>query len=409
MMLFNTAIKELKRRKVMNVITVIEFAVSIILVGVMVTAVMIKYKYYAPFKDIYRSNGIYCEFVYAADGFGKPEQRLLFDEQLFAYLPEAEEIICSNEVKSFPIINGEPVEAKCYSYNDELIRRYRPYVGGGEWFDLNSTEIQALVSENHYGWDVGDSIQIIGNEDCLLTVRIIGMLKSGEKLPAMQHEHNGSTDFNMFFSEPDAERTDIPKLLFSSSQLSNNGFIGQSCRSALITYPEEVSESQLDSDKKELLRLGGIFTTDLKTIEEASIDYFLTQLSNYLPLLIVVLVLTFVSSISITALSTRQRLRDYTVYYICGSTWQSCALVNLFYSVIISLLALISSFAVYKLLPRLPSSFFADLPMTIASDRWVVISVTVLIGLFILVSMIMPLIIIGRNTPKEILTGRNDR
>ena len=185
--------------------------------------------------------------------------------------------------------------------------------------------------------------------------------------------------------------------------------MGQSCRTALIKYPEGVSESQLDADKKELLRLGGIFTTDLKTIEEASIDYFLTQLSNYLPLLIVVLVLTFVSSISITALSTRQRLRDYTVYYICGSTWKSCALVNLFYSVIISLLALISSFAVYKLLPRLPSSFFADLPMTIASDRWVVISVTVLIGLFILVSMIMPLIIIGRNTPKEILTGRNDR
>lgn len=410
MMLLGTAVKEFKRHFFMNLITLIELAVSIVLVSVMVTAVMIRYKYYAPFKDMYNSKGIYSEFIYAAQGFATPDQRLLCDEELFEFLSSPEFIVCSNEVKTFPIIDGETVSAKCYSYNDELINRYQPKLANGEWFDTSSGEVQAIVSKNEFGWKTGDTIEIMGDDEGLIQVKIIGEVKEDvEKLPGIQHNPDNSNDFNMFFTVYDYENEEMPLLLFSSSQLTRNGCKSQSCRAALIKYPGSISEGELDIDRKQLTELGGIYSADLGYMNENSIDYFLLQISNYLPLILVVLIMTFVSSISITALSTRQRLRDYAIYYICGSKWRSCALVNLIYALIVSAFAGIGALVFYRLLPKIPSSAFANLSMTIASDIWITISVAVLIGIYILVSMIMPLIIIGKHTPKEILTGGNNK
>lgn len=404
-MLFNTAIKEMKRHFIMNLITFIELTISIMLVSVMVSAVLIRYKYYDPFKDIYSSKGLYCEFSQATVNGSQytSMEEFLCDDDVLSYLSSPEMLVSSNKVMGFPIINNKSVSTYCYSYNDELIRRYTPELSQGKWFDNSKSNgcIEAVVSKNEYGWHTGDIIPVqfaCKGYDGVMDVKIIGELENKTKVPGIIHSHTGSDDSNMFFYSYDFENEGIPLLIFSTSQLKEiNAF--QSLNTAIIKYPDNIENSILSEDQKKISSFGSPYSIKNEELNKNSINYFKTEIYNYLPIIIVVLIMTCVSSISITALSTRQRLKDYGIYYVCGLKWKSCCIVNLFYSLIIT----VSSVFCATVL-MIFSKYIPKLDQTVISwNIWVFISVLLISILFIIGSMTMPLIIIGKNTPKEVL------
>lgn len=406
MMLIITAIKELKRHIIMNIITFIELTVSIILVCIMVSAVMIRYKYYEPFADMYSSSGIYCEFSQASvngSNYTSMEE-LLGNDDIFPYLSSPEQIVSTNKVMAFPMIENENVPCYSYSYNDELINRYRPELSSGNWFKITKTDdmLNAVVSENEYGWKVGDTIPVhfaCKGWDGIIEVKIIGELEENTKLPGISHNHTGENNSNMFFSSFDYDEEKVPLLLFSYSQLKSKD-VFQSLNSAIIKYTKNTDTKTLADDQKTIASFGSPFSIKLSELNENSIEYFKIQVYNYLPIIIVVMVLTLVSSISITAISARRRLHDYGIYYVCGLKWKSCSFVNLYYSLILGILSLI----IALLLMRFTDSIPLLGQMTILLNIWTIVAVIAVMITFIVGSMIMPLIIIGNNTPKEILT-----
>ena len=405
-MLWSTALKEIKRHFVMNLMIFLELSVTVILVSVMVTAVMIRYKYYAPFKDLYSSEGLYCEFTKAAStgtAFTSMEE-FLDGEDIFPYLSSPEMIVCSDSVMAFPMKENENVQCKCYSYNDELISRYTPELAEGEWFDisLSGNTIEAVISENENDWRVGDVIPVqfaCKGWDGQLDVKIIGMLEKGTKLPCITHEHTGDSNSNMVFSEYDIEENDCPLMLFSYSQLKARN-VFQSINCAFIKYKDGTSFETMLDDQKKITRLGGVFSARLSEVNENSISYFKVQILNFLPIIIVVLILTLVSSISITALSTRRRLHDYGIYYLCGLKWKSCCLVNLFWALAVESAAVIAAAMFITFSGRLPLLG----KITVVPNIWTLPAVAAVLMIFTAGSMLMPLIIIGNSTPKEILS-----
>lgn len=405
-----TAFKELKKHFIMNIITIFELTVSIVMVCVMVSAVLIRYKYYEPFADFYNSNGIYCDFTGTGVGAclegpsSTGTRTYICDDEIFPYLNSPKSMISSNYVPAYPVYNKENITCPCYSYNDELINRYTPGLSSGKWFDTTkkSEMIEAVISENEYGWKTGDVISVFfhcKDFNSVLDVKIIGELDSTTKVPGISVNHEVESNSNMFFTNYDYDEEGEPLFIFSSSQLKENEVI-QGLRVAMITYSSDPSEEELLDDRKTISSFGSMFYTELSAINEKSKDYFLLQIFNYLPLILVVLVLTFVSSISITAVSTRQRLHDYGIYYICGLKWRSCSTVNLCYSIIIAAI----SFIISVVLMVFSSNFALTSKLTVIWNTWTWLAIIVVILLFIMGSMIMPLIIIGNNTPKEILT-----
>lgn len=405
-MLWSTALKEIKRHLVMNLLIFIELAVTVILVAVMVSSVMIRYKYYSPFKDLYSSDGLYCEFTKAAStgaAFSSMEE-FLDGEDIFPFLSSPEMIVCSDSVMAFPMKENENVQSKCYSFNDELISRYTPELAEGEWFDIISSggTIEAVISENENGWRVGDVIPVqfaCKGWDGQLDVKIIGMLEKGTKLPCITHEHTGDSNSNMVFSEYDIEENECPLMLFSYSQLKARN-VFQSINCAFIKYKDGTSYETLLDDQKQITRLGGVFSATLSEINDNSISYFKVQIFNYLPIIIVVLILTLVSSISITALSTRRRLHDYGIYYLCGLKWKSCCLVNLFWAIMAESAAVIAAALFITFSGRLPLIG----KITVLPNMFSFSAAAAVLLIFTAGSMLMPLIIIGNSTPKEILS-----
>lgn len=134
-------------------------------------------------------------------------------------------------------------------------------------------------------------------------------------------------------------------------------------------------------------------------INKNSMDYLFSQFFDMLPIISIILILIITSSISSTAITTRDRLRDYSIYCITGLQWKHCTLINLIQSALTSVLALLLSAAAIGVIQLTP---IAD-TVTIIPHLWTFSAVAALVLLYILISMIMPAIIIGKSTPKEIL------
>ena len=131
-----------------------------------------------------------------------------------------------------------------------------------------------------------------------------------------------------------------------------------------------------------------------------SIEYMSSEIYNLLPIIIVILIMIFVSSISSTALSSYQQLREYAVYYIVGLRWSQCVYINLIKS---CLLSAVSAALSAVILVVLPLTGLAD-SVTVIPGAFVFASALFVIIAYIAVSMIMPAAIFHKNTPKQILT-----
>lgn len=116
--------------------------------------------------------------------------------------------------------------------------------------------------------------------------------------------------------------------------------------------------------------------------------------------MVIILIMVLISSISVSAISTRRRLKDYAIFYINGLQWKQCALINLYESLIISAISIIFAIVLICIVQLTP---IVDNIKIIWSWIGLLACFGVMI-LYILISMIMPFIIIKHNTPKQILT-----
>ena len=108
-------------------------------------------------------------------------------------------------------------------------------------------------------------------------------------------------------------------------------------------------------------------------INKNSMDYLFSQFFDMLPIISIILILIITS--------------------------KHCTLINLIQSALTSVFALLLSAAAIGIIQLTP---LAD-TVTIIPHLWTFSAVAALILLYILISMIMPAIIIGKSTPKEIL------
>ncbi len=328
---------------------------------------------------------------------------------MLSYLEDAKSIAACHSVLALPL--DEEKNAKAISYNDNLIEAFTPELKDGRWLQSskNTEKLEVVISENDYGWTVGDSIPLLctGYPDGFVTeAEIVGIIEDDVKIPYAS-ARDGEDKYTLFYDSYSFAIEEIPIMLFSSDTIRNlntqetgNSILQGMMYSALITYPDDYTEEQLSSEKQKLSSMGCLFSESLRKMDKNSKQYLYEQVYNLLPIVAVLLVLTAVSSVSSSALSTKRRLRDYAIYYVCGLKWRQCILINMIQSLILSALSVILAFICTALIKY---TYFSQYIKII----WKWETVLVLAGaaaLYILVSMIMPVILIGRNTPKQILT-----
>lgn len=406
MTIIKTALKNIRKDAVMNLFTMFEMMAVILLVIVMVSSMLIRYRYYTPFQDMFQSKGIYAEFSMAMDR-NAPDgvsfsERSLQDNEIFKYLSCPDIIAACNAV----IVSYEGETINNYCYNDEVIRRFTPEMAEGRWLNESrvADHLEVVVSQNNK-WKVGDRLSLgfyCGPEVAVLEAEVVGVLQDNSRQPGGFGRHEEGENFNLFFQPYSYETEETPLMLFSSEYLKTqaDGRIVLALFSgSIITYPDDTEDEVIEKDIITLSDMGCLFSIKLEDMEINNQRYLYEQLYNFLPIILTLLIMIMVSSISTTALSTRRRLKDYTVYYITGLRWRQCAWINFIQSVIISGASVILSFFIVLVIKTMCLSE----TITILWGGWTAVFVTGMILVYLLFSMLMPVIIIGRNSPKQIL------
>lgn len=130
-----------------------------------------------------------------------------------------------------------------------------------------------------------------------------------------------------------------------------------------------------------------------------SFEYIFSQIYNLMPIFVCVFILTLVGAISTSALSAKRQLKNYAVYYICGLRWRQCALINFFSSLTCALISFVLSISAAFI-----AKVFGILGETVIElGIWQLLGCAIIILLYILLSMILPISIIGKNSPNQVL------
>ena len=399
-MLLRFAVKNIKRSKLMSLLTVCEMTCASVITLVMVSSVLIRSQYYTPFRDMFEANGVYCEFTTPAnkDAYGQAAaEDYLANDDVFEQLHSPESIAAVNLVSCDVACENGIVAANNFSYNDEIIRRFSPKLKSGRWLNESGSAdcIECVVSRNEQGWEVGSRVEIdLGGKK--YTVLVVGVLEDSSKIVGGFAVHSTGDDFNVFFNPYSCEIEQKPLMIFSSQYLQKLGAVQGLFSGCLITYPESVSDEQLKADQQQLAKYGCAYSMTLTELDKNSKQYLYRHLYDMLPIIIVIAVLAFVSSLSSSALTTRSRLRDYAVLSVCGMQWKHCVLIELIKSAVLAAVSLVLTIIAAVCIPQV-------LSVSIILS-WISIgSVSVIVAMFLLVSIAAPYFISKTSTPKQLL------
>lgn len=413
MTLFKTALANLKKNKITSLLLVIEMTAAVFTAAVMISSILIKYSYYEPFKDLFQSKGFMSNmWIIETTSNG---DNMIHGDMIAKYIGNPPKMIATSRVQIFGLPEGEIA----LSYNDELLKRYSPKLKCGRW--LNTSEkaekIEVVVSDNPYGWKTGDTVtfDFYGDGTAPVEAEIVGEIENGSKifgLPGnLSHgvREKSEDNFELCYEPFDYEYEEQTLLLFSTAYLDSaenpaaSAKIIQICQGThFFVYDESTSAETIERDKQRLSDLAGIHGAnhfDLDMLERNNRQYLRSEAYDMLPIIIVILILTFAGSISGSALSARERLRDYSVFCICGLRWRQCAAVNLIQSAMIAAAGLALAFAAMLGAPLVKT-------VTIVWNWRLPAAALGVTALFMAVSMIMPLLIIGKSTLKQVLMNR---
>lgn len=412
-MLLKTALRNLFKNPIMNVICLLQLIAVFLITSVMVSAMYIRYITYYPIKDILESKGLYC--VYSSIcGATRPggitadlRDSIFSADELREYM-KADKVITIqtgtliHTDSSFETIVSQNTGRPLF-YSDDLLKSYTPKLKSGRWVSNDSDELETVIPEGAFGAKIGDTINFILVQETdpqRITMKVVGILEDGAEILGRESSRNITGDTYRFMYSPyirAVEEGHNPPLLASLSVLNRlYPDAGAMIDSAFFIY-EQPSEDDIIQAGRLAAQIGSQVTIPLEDMNNNSIVYLREQLLKLLPIVLVLMILVIVNSISISAIVTRQRLKDYTKYYLLGLQWKQCALVNLLQSLIVGIAALIVT-VILMLVINMTS--IAETIM-ITWNFWLLPAFCGILALYLIFSMIMPLIMLGSTTPKE--------
>lgn len=384
----------------------IQMTVAFVILSCMISTVESRFDLYKPFSEELNSNGWY----YYIDHANNPlTNKPLDTSEELAGLIEGENSILA--MFTLWIDKYENHEIEAISYEKQLIQKYTPEIQNGQWFDLSRKDsdiVQVVVSQNDFGFQIGDVITLYDFSKTPIKAEVIGILKDNTKIIGRQELSNMTLDCRSFYRNYSYEVEEKPVFIFLQEELnyldhiyeSQGRRVGKQLNGSLVvTYSNDISGEKIENNNSIIEKMMAINVVPLTDIKENSLDYIFFELYKLLPIYICVFIFSVVGLISISALAAKQQMKTYAIYYICGLEWKKCAIINCWSSVIcVSISLLVCDFFIGAM--RL-FGFWEDTVVNISPYQMLA---CLLIGvLYIVISIVIPLKLIGNSSANNVL------
>ena len=399
--------KQFEKHLMSNVFLSIQLAVSLLLIVAITSSIFSKIQYYIPVKNILNKTGIYL----FTDGYK-------MDEGFPAGKFTVEDI--KNENKNIQDIYalyqpriywseafGNTISS--IAYDETTMSLHKPELIEGVWVDefdevsnAENNYINVVVNEKLV-YAVGDTIIVYQSSYNRKTketspvevkLKVAGVMKANEFVYGNQNNSfSSSDDFRMLFS-------DKISLCFRYSDLEKSGVSTLLGQKVFLTLHDGANDTQLKELWDQFLSTNGAML-QISEFSKNSNRYLYDQVYIILPILVCIVLLLLVSSISLAAIQTKRNIKSYALYYICGSRWKTCLFINFINSLLVSLLGIVIAMIGINLF-----KMFGILKNTVISlGFWQIVFCTGLILFNLLISLIMPIRIMKKSTPKDIITS----
>lgn len=406
--------------------------VLIMLIGI-ISAITSRYEKYKPLEHFFQGDGLN---MHMSDLFGRNGNRYLpFTDyrDVERYLKKAH-MVSSYSVQMTFDIDHKKDELGTWSpvigYDDELLSAYTPEMESGRWLkteDADTDMIEIVLAQKEDTHKVGDVITLKTSDVIKdsrqnklsepVQAKIVGILADGAS-PIMRTVHYGEySDFRDYYYpfNRDAEeravvfvsKRDIEHNKLHAKTERKNLIKGETCiwpyiisGPCFIEYEKDITQKEKDFNSKYLTVHGRyVFRHTSAEMRENSMEYIMNQMNMLIPVLTAMIILTVMSIISSTAIMVRQNMHNYSIYYMMGLTWKQCVLVHAQSVILLQMgifLFTIISIAVCEKIGVLDQTVFC-------LGKWQLAGCLLMIVLFMIFSILLAFLLIGRKSAKDIL------
>jgi ABC-type antimicrobial peptide transport system permease subunit len=365
-----------------------------------VSTVESRFELYRPFENLLSDKG---EIIYVN------EARLDSDSEFSEVtekLNNAETVAASYRINFGEMsLNGQTVELnKFYNsivYDEELIKLYTPTLDSGKWLGEPTDEYIDCVAGIGEAGDILElPVEDINGEYINIKVRICGILADRAKLIKSKEFDTFSENCNNiltpYYKALDSESSGNT-IILNASQLDKQGVRLIPSGVGYIKYTDRISDDEQQENQILLNKICG--HVSFENVRQNSLDYIKSQMTVLIPILVCALLTALLCIISSTAIETKKQLKNFAIYYINGARWNRIFTVELAEMFINGLLSALIAYSFYSVFSR-----------TQISENYVLnldfLSAVICMGIILLTlicSVCMPVLIIRKSSPKEIL------
>lgn len=389
--------KEFQRRVFTNLFVALQLAVILVLIISASSVLFYRTSFYSPLKSYIEGEGMYSQIRTEALG-------AMNEKDIIEKYPVIESIISANAVDSTSDFSN------LIAYTDNMINIYEPKMKYGKWLsecDLSNGEVYGIVSSKA-NLSVGDTVKITSvqfdEKDYEfknpkykdIEIKIVGVVDDNASLLCLDDYFSYDDNYKNLYGNV----KDIDSLLITSQSQLESKHVGYSIsnRKQLIKYKSNASQQEIDEMNNLLRGLGP--TVDMKEFYDRSQNYFYNQMLKIVPLLICTILLIVVSTISISALNIKNNIKLYSVFYVCGSNRRKCLCLCLFNSILTVVIGIAITYIIMSI-----SNISGALGQTVIQITNIgILMCAVAVVVHIVCSMIMPVVLMNKNSLIENLT-----
>lgn len=416
-------LKEFARNIYSNIFIAVQLAIAFIIMTAAVSSVLSRIEMYTPVKKYFPDGkGLYICNIYDATSLDSELKNIDdvesvtsgYDTSLY-YSPSSKDL--SNG------LGDDRMSVNALS--EDMIKSFTPQMSSGKWLSnasANGDLIPAVVTENS-NYKTGDIVTIMHKEKVgemspddedfdyadpykyeyvKNKVEIVGVIADGSQLLGFSSAYLGTED--SIKEKPDfrdlyanVNKHGNMMLIVPTDCLKDINCKIYPCGNQIVTLKDNVSNERFKELELYLRDCGRVF--DFEDFRENSLVYINGQLIKLVPMLICVIVLVIVSSVSASAVNIKKRLGDYGIYYLCGAKWNAYIKIDLVCDLMTAVMAAAIAVCISNVLTM--SKFMGN---TVISFGWLhLIGCVSIVILNILISLLIPGVIMRRNTPNEIL------
>lgn len=322
---------------VFTLIMVLEVMALLVTTNVTIGSANSKMVLVKPFSDIINKEGYYCAF-----------------EPMWETSEEATEYYdLFNKLKSVTIISSDQNSANKI-IDDDIFFKYSMPLQSGSWPKTAADEKGRpyVVVSPDYMKNVGDTITAYNVGECVIS----GVLTEVTYIPNFYFYDKEKGNITSFYRSADyktaieaikagnsdeLQYSDSAIIMAKSAYKALNNNQDVTYLSCFIVYDDNISKADIEYNKDIMKQIANFqednpdlfpIKPDFKPLSQIKADtdtYVTNSYIDILPIILVVAAIVLIGLIGSVAINTVTQIRNYGIYFLCGSKWSDCFKISL--------------------------------------------------------------------------------